>query len=281
MPAENDDRHGNDCSIDTMSKEKNLLDIEVEKQGVEEMAKAMTEEEIKSMPDRNFFLRHFRAEKGNINDAICKAKETLKWRKEFEVEKIVNCFNEGGDIEIREIISKENETGKLYVHGFDKEGRAALYMHPYLENTRDTKNNMRHLVYNLERAIACTAAKSGFEKINIMINYANFRLRDAPPLSTSRWTLSILQDHYPERLHKAYILNPGIFFRTLMTVIRPFLDPVTKEKVVLCGGNSAPVKVGEWFDLKDVEECAGGSSGNTRRFNSVEYLTKIPFTETF
>jgi hypothetical protein len=110
-----------------------------------------------------------------------------------------------------------------------------------------------------------------------MIDYQHFRVRDAPPMSTNRWTINILQNHYPERLYKAYILHPGFFFKTFLQVIRPFLDPVTRDKIVICGGNTAPDKVGQRFNLKEVEQCAGGErEGN---FDSQEYLFKVPFDE--
>lgn len=190
--------------------------------------------------------------------------------------KIVNCFEEDGDQEMRDIIRKENETGKIYVRGFDKEGRVGMYMRPHHENTHNELNNMRHLVFNLERAVACTGRKSGYEKVNLMIDYAGYRLRDTPPLSTSRYTLDILQKHYPERMFKAYVINPPIVFRTFWTIIKPFLDPVTKEKIVFCHGKAGVEKISERFDLGAVEKCAGGSANSD--FDSTKYLS-LPFDE--
>jgi hypothetical protein len=143
-------------------------------------------------------------------------------------------------------------------------------------------NNMRHLVYSLERAIACTAKKSGgLEKINLMIDYEHFRIRDSPPMSTSKWTINILQNHYPERLFKAYVLNPGFVFRAFFAMVRPFLDPVTKAKIVMANSKSEKqAKVGERFDLAVVEVCAGGEPETVKEFDSTTYLS-IPFNEAF
>ena len=150
--------------------------------------------------------------KGDITKAVTKLKAALQWRKEFGVDEIVHSCCGNPPNSMSAIIQKENETSKLYVRGYDKDGRALLYMRPAKENTQDAVNNMRHLVWNLEKAIACSA-KNGRSKICIIIDYDEFQLRHAPPMSTSRYTLDILQKHYPERMHKAYICNPPFVFR--------------------------------------------------------------------
>lgn len=259
--------------------EKSLLGEEKEKTGVAEILKALTDDEKDAMPDENMPLRHLRAEKGDVPLAIKKMKAALAWRKEFEVDKIVNCFEEGGDEEMRKIITEENSTGKIYVRGFDEEGRAAMYMRPHRENTHNEKNNMRHLVWNLEKAIACTRQKSGYEKINLMIDYDGFRLRDTPPLSTSKYTLDILQKHYPERMFKAYVLNPPFVFRAFWTVIKPLVDEKTKEKIVFCHGKGGAKLVAERFNMDVVEPCAGGEKEKVKEFISKDYLG-LKYTET-
>jgi len=147
-----------------------------------------------------------------VSLAITKLKAALEWRKGFQVDTIVKACSGNEKNEMTPIIEKENETSKLYVRGYDKEGRALLYMRPSKENTNDMVNNMRHLVWNLEKAIACSS-KEGRSKVCIVIDYDGFSLRHAPSLSASRYSLDILQKHYPERMHKAYICNPPFVFR--------------------------------------------------------------------
>ena len=190
--------------------------------------------------------------------------------------RIIDCFGENGDEEMQTILREENATGKIYVRGFDREGRAAMYMRPHHENTKDEVNQMRHLVFNLEKAVACTRSKSGYEKINLMIDYAGYRLRDMPPMSTARYTLDILQKHYPERMFKAYVINPPFVFRTFWTIIKPFLDPVTKEKIVFCHGKAGAELMAKRYDMTQVEECVGGTGKST--FDSTEYLG-MPWSE--
>jgi CRAL/TRIO domain len=139
----------------------------------------------------------------------------LEWRKEFQVEDILKACSGNEPNDMTSVIQQENETCKIYVRGYDQDGRALLYMRPAKENTKDAVNNVRHVVWNLEKAIACSS-KQGRSKICIVIDYDGFALLHAPPFSTSRYILEILQNHYPERMHKAYICNPPFVFRYVL-----------------------------------------------------------------
>lgn len=162
---------------------------------------------------------------------------------------LVKCFQAEPDDadsplgKLRDMMDRENETGKIYVRGYDKDGRALMIMRSARENTHVEQDNMKHLVWNLEKAIACTAKKSKelgastpLDKINLVIDYAGFKLSNAPPMSTTKFTLDVLQKHYPERMYRIYCVNPPFVFQAFWGIVRPFVDPVTKEKIVFCSG---------------------------------------------
>ena len=71
----------------------------------------------------------------------------------------------------------------------------------------------------------------GDGKMNIIIDYQGWTLRNAPPLRTTKETISILQNQDPERLYKAYLYNPPGIFSVFFGMARPFLDPVTAAKI--------------------------------------------------
>ena len=190
---------------------------------------------------------------------------------------------------MREIIREENRTGKIYTRGYDREGRALFYMTPARENTNNELNNMRHLVWSLEKAIACTARRSveidttkkPLEKINLLIDYDAFKLSNAPPMSTTKYTLEILQKHYPERMKHAYLLNPPLVFRAFWALIKSFVDPITKEKIVFCSGTDGRTKLTNNVTTKHkLEARSYGSDSNIRDFESSEYLS-LPFNVGF
>lgn len=280
-------------SEESESSSKPVTMTEEESSGVKSMMAALTQEEIDSFPDPYMPLRHFRAEKGDVTKAIRKLQATIRWRKEFGVLDLVRAFDEKNNKSINNsnekslsvVLQNENETGKIYVRGYDSEGRALMYMRPGKENTLNETNNLRHLVFQLEKAIACSSRHNhSNSKICIIIDYDGFALRKAPPMSTSKRTLDILQNHYPERMHRAYICNPPFVFRTFWTLIQPFIDPVTKEKICFVSSTKGMQRLvrdvgGDESQLESC--CTGTKQTHLRPFDSKEYLLELPFDVAF
>lgn len=191
---------------------------------------------------------------------------TVKWRDEFKLKEL-------HEDSWKSIIATENCTGKMYVRGYDKEGHVLIYMKPRFENTNDHNGNIKHLVYTMERAVKCMES-NGQEKLSLVIDYDGFSLMNSPPMKTSRETLSVLQDHYPERLHRAYCIRPPYVFYGFFKVISPFIDPVTKEKLCMLTTaemNSNSNRLYSDVDRNVLEPCVGGS--DERIFDSKKYLS--------
>lgn len=45
--------------------------------------------------------------------------------------------------------------------------------------------------------------------------------------------VSSLQNYYPERAHRVFVMNPNLLFHTMFTLVKPFLNDKTKEKIKL------------------------------------------------
>lgn len=270
--------------------EKPMLDESAERRGYVSIVNSLTKEERSLIPDVNMAVRYFRGEKGNVANAVRKMKATLAWRREWNVDVIRTCFDENDDDEndeagprkeLRATMSLENATGKMYARGYDRSGRALVYFKPGKENVSSSVNNMKHMVYHLERAAACTARRSGLSKSVIVFDFTGYKLSNAPPLWITKLTVSILQNHYPERLHKFYICNPPFIFRGFWKVISPFVDPTTKAKIAFCDSKGGGAKILENdIGLDILEGGVGGTRTDLRPYDSQEYLTG-PYEYTF
>jgi hypothetical protein len=230
----------------------------------------------KEAPDSRFtfndalYLRYLRARNFHTEKAVEMLDKTIAWRQEFGLHRMDEWMD---------VIRKENETGKTYVRGFDKEGHVIIYMKPRCENTNDHDGNLKHLVYNLEKAIQCMEARGSgngngnVEKLSLVVDYHGFSLLNAPPLKTSLAVLSILQNHYPERLFRAYCVRPPWIFSTSYAAISPFIDPITKHKILMMSGNFDTIKsqLLDAIDKSVLEADFGGE--DARPFNSSVYLS--------
>jgi hypothetical protein len=200
--------------------------------------------------------------------------DTIKWRHEFGIDNI--------HTEYKDTIALENSTGKMYVRGFDKEGVPLIYMKPVKENTKDHTGNIKHLVYSMERAVACMEAKGqGNTKLSLVIDYDGYTSAHAPPMKTALETLNILQSHYPERLKHAYCVRAPFMFYAFFKMVSPFIDPVTRAKI--CMLKNADIGTPNCKLMQDVggdvlESCVGGK--DSRPFVSSLYLAG-PFEQDF
>ena len=167
---------------------------------------------------RECLLRYLRASKWNGPHAVTRLQATLSWRREFKVESHTADY-----------ISEENETGKQVIFGYDNEGRPCLYLNPHLQNTKGREKQMQHLVFMLERCIDLTPP--GQETLAILVDFKQSRKGENPSVAQGRQTLSILQNHYPERLGNACVKNVPWIVWGFFKLINPFIDPLTREKM--------------------------------------------------
>eukprot|EP00850_Spirogloea_muscicola_P002566 SM000010S04204 [mRNA] locus=s10:258012:260107:+ [translate_table: standard] len=192
--------------------------------------------------------RYLRARHWNPRKAEKMLRETLKWRRHFKPEEIT-----------WEDIEHEGETAKMYKASFlDRTGRTVLIMCPGRQNTSDHDGQMRHLAYCLEDAIISLPPDQ--EQMVWLIDFRGWTFRSSPPMRSSRETLNILQNHYPERLGLAILYNPPRIFETFWSLIKPFIDPVTFKKVrfVYSKIPDSAKLMSELFDLEELEEDLGG-----------------------
>ena len=107
---------------------------------------------------RECLLRYLRATSWNVTNSVKRLLDTLLWRREFGVSKLT-----------AEGVSKEAETGKMVILGYDNNARPCLYMNPGRQNTEKSHTQIEHLVFLLEKTI--DMMDPGQETTALLINF--------------------------------------------------------------------------------------------------------------
>ncbi|KAI1001959.1 hypothetical protein K3495_g6244 [Podosphaera aphanis] len=166
---------------------------------------------------RDCLLRYLRATKWDIDVAAKRLLCTLTWRREFGVEDITGDY-----------IGAENQSGKQVLLGFDNEARPCHYMIPGLQNTESGPKQVQHLVFMVERVIDFMVPEQ--DKMTLLIDLKS-GAKTMPNMGQSKQVLDIIQNHYPERLGRAIVVNVPWIVNGFFKLIMPFIDPMTREKL--------------------------------------------------
>ncbi|KAF7828850.1 phosphatidylinositol transfer protein 3-like [Senna tora] len=203
--------------------------------------------------------RYLDARNWNVDKSKKMLEDTLKWRSTYKPEEI--RWPE---------VAHEGETGKVSRANFyDRFGRTVLIMRPGMQNTASPENNIKHLVYLLENAVI--NLPEGQERMSWLIDFTGFSLNSNLSVKTAREVISILQNHYPERLAMAFLYNPPSFFQAFWKVVKYVVDPRTSQKVkFVYPKNAESVEVMKsFFDLENLPSEFGGKA--TLKYNHEEF----------
>ncbi|KAH9481360.1 CRAL-TRIO domain-containing protein C23B6.04c [Psilocybe cubensis] len=176
----------------------------------------LTEQE-KFWLSRECLLRYLRASKWKVSGAIQRLESTLAWRREFGMYDTLNA----------NLVEPEAVTGKEVLYGYDTTGKPACYMIPSRQNTTEGTRQIQYAVWMLERCVDLMGP--GVETLALLINFGD-RGKN-PSVSTALSVLHILQNHYPERLGLALIINVPFLVNAFFKMVMPLVDPITRQKV--------------------------------------------------
>lgn len=93
--------------------------------------------------------------------------------------------------------AKESATGKIYNPGFDRWGRPVVIFDNTVQNTPNVDDHMIFLAWNLEFAIR---QMKQTDKYVIFIHLTKFSFLNSPSWKSTRETLLMLCNCYPDRL---------------------------------------------------------------------------------
>ncbi|KAI9850989.1 MAG: cytosolic factor, phosphatidylinositol/phosphatidylcholine transfer protein [Thelocarpon superellum] len=186
-------------------------------------------------------LRFLRARKFNVELAKQMFLDCEKWRREFEVDKLVRTFDYVEKPEVFEFYPQ-------YYHKTDKDGRPVYIEQlgkidlPAMYKITTGERMLQNLVVEYEklsdpRLPACSR-KAGqlLETCCTIMDLKGVGLnRVSSVYNYVRQASAISQNYYPERLGKLYLINAPWGFSSVFSIIKGFLDPVTVQKIHILG----------------------------------------------
>eukprot|EP00775_Hariotina_reticulata_P002131 gene2131-2450_t len=123
-----------------------------------------------------------------------------------------------------------NKNGWVYVDGNDEAGRTIVMFRKRRDKLAPHEHEpyLRYMMFVLETAVK--NMRHGQEQWIWVLDLAAYSPSNAPALSVTLSVLQMLANHYPERLHKAYVVNAPSVFQFAWKFLQPFIDPVTRSK---------------------------------------------------
>lgn len=202
------------------------------------------EERIDDWTLRRFLrARDLEVEKAGV--MLCKY---LNWRRSFAPKGYISETE----------IPNEMAQNKMFLQGYDRKGRPitlVLAARHFYQKHGGVDEFKRFVVYGIDKI--CARIPVGHDKFVAIGDlqgwgYSNSDIRGYLA------SLSILQDCYPERLGKLFIVHAPKIFMTVWKMVYPFIDRNTRSKIVFVENKSLKSTLLQDIDEEQLPEIYGG-----------------------
>ncbi|CAF4648122.1 unnamed protein product [Rotaria sp. Silwood2] len=200
-------------------------------------------------------LRWLRARKWNVNLALEQLIDTLKWRFQCSVNQLVSKGES-------ELCYEEILTGKTFYIGYDRDGRPIDYVSvkDHIKGQFSSESTEKLTVFSME--IGRKLLQSPIESVTVIFDMTGFSMKNMDYQHT-HFILNLLQNHYPESLGLALIVNAPWLFNSCWHIIKLWLDPVVESKFHFINNLEDLTK---FIDLSNIPKRL---NGNKQDFNYI------------
>ncbi|CAI0446770.1 unnamed protein product [Linum tenue] len=193
-------------------------------------------------------LRRFlRARDLDVEKAAAMFVKYLKWRAAFVPKGYISASE----------IANEMEQNKMFLQGTDRQGRpvALVFGARHFQNKIGGLDEFKQIyIYTCRSACRMGGGQEKFVVIGDLEGwgYANSDIRGYLA------ALNILQDYYPERLGKLFIVHVPYVFMAVWKVVCPFIDTNTRKKIVFVENKNLKSTLLEDIDESQIPDIYGG-----------------------
>nr|XP_043637793.1 CRAL-TRIO domain-containing protein YKL091C-like [Erigeron canadensis] len=241
--------NGETKGISSSAVQNNYGSSEEEHEKILQMRDLVEKQDPTSKEYDDLTIRRFlRARDLNIDKACAMFLKYLKWRR---------TFVPNGSISVSEIPNNIAQN-KMFMQGTDKSGRliaVVLSGKHYPNKAGGLEEFKRYVVFALERILSRMPA--GQEKFMVIADiqgwgYSNSDYRGYCAV------VSILQDYYPERLGKMFVVHVPSIFMAAWKMVYPFIDEKTKKKIFFVDNKHLKSTLLKDIDESQLPEIYGG-----------------------
>ncbi|KAI3887940.1 hypothetical protein MKX03_013175 [Papaver bracteatum] len=225
-------------------------------------------------------LKFLRARDFKVKEAFTMIKNTVKWRKEFGIDTLLD-----EDLGLSDDLEKV-----VFMNGFDKEGHPVCYnvygefqskeLYSKMFSSEEKRQKfLQWRIQFLEKSIrkldfGPAGGVSTIVQINDLKNSpgpGKWELRQA-----TNQALNLLQDNYPEFVAKQVFINVPWWYLAFYRMISPFLTQRTKSKFVVAGPSKSPETLFKYISPEQVPVQYGGlNKEGDKEFSSTDLVEEI------
>lgn len=219
------------------------MDDETERNNVSSIKKILTDKEV----DEHTIQRFLRARDQNIEKATAMLLKHVNWKHTFAPKGFIS------DSEVR----SELNGNKFFIQGTDKKGHPIGVAFGAMFNSKNGMDQYkRFIVYILDKL--CTRSSNNGQGKFVCIadmegwGYAKCDVR------AYLAAIDILQNNYPERLEKVYLVHVPYLFMKVWNIIYHVIDANTKRKFVFVDDKKLTETLLDDIDESQIPDIYGG-----------------------
>lgn len=205
-----------------------------------------------------FSVRFIAAEKGDEEKGRQRYQNTLQWRKENRIDNILVTPHPTFDT-IKKYYPQ-------YFHGRSKAGQPVYYERPGKIDLAALKREglsiedlLRHYMYITEYLWRVIEPSDSGRSLTVL-DVSGIGMYDlgGEVLDFIKRASAFTGAHYPERSAHIFIINIPGWFNMIWRMVKPMIDPVTREKVHMLKGSAILRELETLIDLDNIPSDLGG-----------------------